>query len=67
MISFITPPSHGLHGPQVDGALRMEHREALRYMRLRADFATARVEGATLEQLFGGSTAVDQVLLGASS
>jgi hypothetical protein len=36
----------------VNGGLRLDHREALRYIALREDFKTARVEGRTLQQLF---------------
>ncbi len=36
----------------VNGSLRLEHREALRYISLREDFKAARVEGRSLQQLF---------------
>lgn len=36
----------------VDGSLRMSHKDAMRYIQLREDFKTARVEGRTLGQLF---------------
>ena len=37
--------------PLVNGSLRMAHGEALKFVRLREDFDTARVEGRTLGQL----------------
>ena len=37
--------------PLVNGSLRMAHAEALKFVRLREDFETARVEGRTLTQL----------------
>eukprot|EP00879_Flechtneria_rotunda_P023469 GHRR01024825.1.p1 GENE.GHRR01024825.1~~GHRR01024825.1.p1 ORF type:complete len:107 (+),score=42.48 GHRR01024825.1:354-674(+) len=38
----------------VNGSLRMPHREALRFISLREDFRTAKVDGRTLLQLFSG-------------
>jgi hypothetical protein len=43
----------------VNGGLRLEHREALRYVALREDFRTARVEGRTLQQLFSAEGDMD--------
>ena len=34
------------------GTLRMDHREAIRYVCLRSDFETARVDGRTLLDVF---------------
>lgn len=39
----------------VNGTLRLPHKEALRFIGLRQDFKTARVDGRSLAQLFGGS------------
>ena len=36
----------------VDGSLRMSHKDALKYVQLREDFKTARVDGHSLAQLF---------------
>ncbi|CAD7697583.1 unnamed protein product [Ostreobium quekettii] len=36
----------------VDGTLRMSHKEAMKYIHLREDFRSARVEGRSLAQLF---------------
>ncbi|WIA33366.1 hypothetical protein OEZ86_006503 [Tetradesmus obliquus] len=38
----------------VNGSLRMAHRDALRFIALREDFRTAKVDGKTLLQLFSG-------------
>ncbi len=38
----------------VNGTLRLPHRDALRFIALREDFKTARVDGKTLAQLFAG-------------
>jgi len=45
--------------PLVNGSLRMPHNEALKFVRLRRDFATARVDGRSLKQLLteGGEVA----------
>ncbi|GAX74293.1 hypothetical protein CEUSTIGMA_g1742.t1 [Chlamydomonas eustigma] len=37
--------------PLVNGSLRMEHREALKYAKLREDFEVARVDGRSITQL----------------
>ena len=37
--------------PLINGSLRMPHKEALKYVKLRQDFASARVEGRSLQQL----------------
>jgi hypothetical protein len=37
--------------PLVDGTLRLDHREALKYVRLRQDFNEAIVDGKSLLQL----------------
>ncbi|GFR48009.1 hypothetical protein Agub_g9837, partial [Astrephomene gubernaculifera] len=44
--------------PLVNGSLRLDHREAIKYVRLRQDFSTARVQGRSLQQVFGGGDAV---------
>ncbi|GFR41587.1 hypothetical protein Agub_g2308 [Astrephomene gubernaculifera] len=44
--------------PLVNGSLRLDHREAIKYVRLRQDFNTARVQGRSLQQVFGGGDAV---------
>ena len=36
----------------VSGTLRLSHGEALRYVRLREDYGSARVEGRSLQQVF---------------
>lgn len=36
----------------VDGSLRMNHREAMKYIALREDFKSAKVNGLALNQLF---------------
>lgn len=36
----------------VDGSLRMSHAQALKYIRLRDDFKTAKVDGSTLAVIF---------------
>ena len=36
----------------VDGSLRMSHKDALKYVQLREDFKTAKVDGQSLSQLF---------------
>ncbi|KAF8067428.1 hypothetical protein HT031_002476 [Scenedesmus sp. PABB004] len=38
----------------VNGSLRMAHRVALRFIALREDFRTAKVDGKTLQELFSG-------------
>eukprot|EP00775_Hariotina_reticulata_P013513 gene13513-13638_t len=38
----------------VNGSLRMSHRDALRFISLREDFRTAKVQGKSLLQLFSG-------------
>ncbi|KAK9801425.1 hypothetical protein WJX73_010769 [Symbiochloris irregularis] len=38
----------------VENELRLTHRQALPYIRLRSDFKTARVDGVSLEKLFSG-------------
>ena len=45
--------------PLVNGSLRMPHSEAIKYVRLRQDFDTARIEGRSLQQLLteGGAVA----------
>ena len=37
--------------PLINGSLRMPHNEALKYVKLRQDFGSARVEGRSLQQL----------------
>ncbi|KXZ53134.1 hypothetical protein GPECTOR_7g1025 [Gonium pectorale] len=44
--------------PLVNGTLRLDHREAIQYVRLRQDFPVARVNGRSLQQLFGGEEAL---------
>lgn len=36
----------------VDGTLRMSHKDALKYVQLREDFKTAKIDGQSLSQLF---------------
>lgn len=36
----------------VDGSLRMSHKDALKYVQLREDYKTAKVDGQSLAQLF---------------
>lgn len=36
----------------VDGTLRISHKDAMKYIQLREDFRSARVEGRSLTQLF---------------
>jgi exocyst complex component 5 len=36
----------------VNGSLRMSHKEVLRFIQLRQDFRSARVDGQTLQQVF---------------
>jgi hypothetical protein len=38
----------------VNGSLRMSHKDALKYIGLREDFKTAKVDGKALQQLFSG-------------
>ncbi|PNW75998.1 hypothetical protein CHLRE_12g551801v5 [Chlamydomonas reinhardtii] len=44
--------------PLVNGTLRLDHREAIKYVRLRQDFHLARVQGRSLQQVFGEDSAV---------
>ncbi|EFJ42539.1 hypothetical protein VOLCADRAFT_97433 [Volvox carteri f. nagariensis] len=44
--------------PLINGTLRLDHREAIKYVRLRQDFHTARVQGRALQQIFGSEDAV---------
>ena len=46
---LVVPPEAVL--PLVNGSLRMAHSEALKYVRLREDFVSARVDGRSLQQL----------------
>ena len=38
----------------VEGELRLSHRQALPFIRLRSDFKVARVDGSPLERIFSG-------------
>lgn len=49
--SLLMVPPDGLLS-LVDSGLRMSHSQALRYIRLRTDFKTARVGGKSLDVLF---------------
>ena len=53
MANVLMVPVESLVGV-VDSELRLTHRQALPFIRLRSDFRTARVEGASLEKLFSG-------------
>lgn len=52
LVSVLLVPPESLRA-LVDGSLRLGHKEALRYVQLREDFAAARVDGQTLQQVFG--------------
>lgn len=45
----------------VNGSLRLNHKEALRYVALREDFRTAKVDGRTLTQLFTADNTAEQM------
>lgn len=53
LASVLLVPAESLVGV-VEGELRLSHRQALPFIRLRADFKTARVDGSPLERLFSG-------------
>ncbi|GIL99949.1 hypothetical protein Vretimale_4999 [Volvox reticuliferus] len=44
--------------PLINGTLRLDHREAIKYVRLRQDFHIARVQGRSLQQIFGSGDVV---------
>ncbi|GIL54288.1 hypothetical protein Vafri_9856 [Volvox africanus] len=44
--------------PLINGTLRLDHREAIKYVRLRQDFQIARVQGRSLQQIFGSGDVV---------
>eukprot|EP00877_Chromochloris_zofingiensis_P003097 jgi/Chrzof1/12789/Cz07g07190.t1 len=48
----------------VNGTLRMAHRDALRFISLREDFKSAKVDNKTLAQLFAGEGMEGQIQLG---
>jgi hypothetical protein len=47
LTNILLVPAEGLMA-LVNGALRLDHREALQYLRLREDYATATVDGRPL-------------------
>jgi hypothetical protein len=48
LVNVLVVPPEGLMG-LVNGSLRLDHREALKFIRLREDYMTAAVEGRTLQ------------------
>lgn len=48
LANVLVVPPESLVG-LVNATLKMDHRDALRFIRLRADFGTARVDGRSLE------------------
>ncbi|KAG2485232.1 hypothetical protein HYH03_016018 [Edaphochlamys debaryana] len=44
--------------PLVNGTLRLDHREAIKFVRLRQDFPFARVQGRSLQAVFGSEDAI---------
>ncbi|GFH11530.1 uncharacterized protein HaLaN_07043, partial [Haematococcus lacustris] len=52
----------------VTGQLKLDLREALRYIRLRGDYHTARVEGLSLQELFSsGANAMTSLVFQAAA
>lgn len=51
LVNVLVLPPESLLG-LVDGSLRMTHTQALKYIKLREDFKTAKVDGMTLAAVF---------------